>query len=79
MEESELIKQIEETARGCRSAGMSVEINHSLPYVAVNLGVNEHGDPIEYFFQGEEASNLIDDVPEWINEEDFILWCAQGW
>jgi hypothetical protein len=79
MELSELIEQIEYTAKHCRSIGMSVEINWSLPYVAVNLGQNEHGDDIEYFFQGEEADNLLEEVPDWINEDDYILWSAQGW
>lgn len=79
MDQNELIEQIEETAKFCRAEGQSVEINHSLPWVSVNRGVNEWGDPDEYFFQGEEASELIDSVPEWINEDDFILWSSQGW
>ena len=78
MTQDELIKQIEDTARHCRSIGMSVEINSSLPWVAVYLNPD---DPTEdtFFFQGEEASDLLDEVPEWINEEDYILWSAQGW
>jgi hypothetical protein len=74
MDQSELIKQIEETARHCRGEGQTVEINHGLPYVAV-----ERGEDDTYFFQGEEASDLLDDIPDWINEEDFILWSSQGW
>ena len=79
MEQSELIEQIEETARYCREEGQSVEINHSMQWVAINMGEDEHGDLKEWFFQGEEADNLIEEVPDWINEEDYILWSAQGW
>jgi len=51
-----------------REAGGSVEINRSLPYVAVNLS-----DGTEYFFQGEEADNLLDEVPDEISAEDYLL------
>lgn len=78
MERSEFIKQVEETAQHCRSIGMNVEINESLPWVAVYLNPK---DPTEstYFFQEEEASNLLDECPDDIHEEDYILWYAQGW
>jgi len=55
-------------------AGGSVDINHGLPCVAVKLSSGT-----EYFFQGEEASDLLDEVPDWIHEEDYILAVAQGW
>jgi len=57
-----------------RKAGTTIEINHSLPYVAIDFR-----DGSDYFFQGEEASNLLDEVPDNINEEDYILAIAQGW
>lgn len=79
MTRDELIKQIEDTARHCRSIGMFVGINRSLPWVDVNLGKDEHNEDVSYFFQGDEASDLLDEVPDWINEEDYILWIAQGW
>lgn len=79
MTQDELIKQIEDTAKHCRSIGMFVKINPYMPWVDVNLGVDSDGDELGYFFQGEEASDLLDDIPEWINEEDYILWSAQGW
>lgn len=79
MTQDELIKQIEETAAYCREEGQYVKINHGLPWADVFLGKNEHGDDHSYFFQGEEASNLIDGVPDYVNEEDYILWSAQGW
>lgn len=57
-----------------RKSGGSVEINYRLPYVAVTLS-----DGSEYFFQGEEASDLLDEVPDNISAEDYILFLAQGW
>lgn len=74
MTEDELRIQMEDTADAERQAGGSVEINSRLPYVAVNLS-----DGSEYFFQGEEADDLLAEVPDFVNDEDFILWSAQGW
>lgn len=66
--------RVEPTARAAREAGQYVEINHGLSYVVVHRGEDD-----EYFFQGEEADNLLEEVPEWANEEEWILWSAQGW
>lgn len=74
MTQDELIEQIESTAKYCRSEGQYVEINWSLPYVAVYRGPDD-----EYFFQGEEASDLLDECPDYVSEEDYILWSSQGW
>lgn len=79
MNRTQLVNQVETIAHCARLAGHTVKINHLLPYVAVFLGYNEYGDAIEYFFQGEEASELLDEVPDYLNEEDYILWTAQGW
>ena len=79
MDLDQLIAQIEETAKYCRAEGQYVKINHSLPWVEVYRG---EGDPIDtYFFQGEEASDLIDECSklDCVSEEDYILWLAQGW
>ena len=75
MDIDELTTQIEETAKYCKAEGQSVNINHSLPWVEVNL-YNQ-----VYFLQGEEASNLLDECESMpcVSEEDFILWQAQGW
>lgn len=56
-----------------------IEINHSLPYVAINLPDNR-----QYFFQGEEAHQLLDEAVEagWkfgTFVEDTILWFSQSW
>jgi len=74
MTKAELIKEIEGTADYARAQGDTIEINYRLPYVAVDL-VGGYS----YFFQGEEASDLLDECPDYVNEEDYILWVAQGW
>ena len=79
MDIDELMAQVTETYKYCIAEGQSVTINHMLPWVEVNRGKNEHGDDDTYFFQGEEASDLIDSCPEYLNEEEYILWSAQGW
>ena len=71
---AEMIKQIEAAAEAERAAGGSVEIDPVLPTVAVTMS-----DGAEYFFQEWEASELLDQVPDEVAEEDYILWAAQGW
>lgn len=71
---SRMVKDYEKRAKAERRAGGKIEINYRLSYVAVTMS-----DGSEYFFQGQEASELLDDVPDNINEEDFILAIAQGW
>ena len=66
-------RDIEKTAKAARRAGDKVEINYGLPYVSVKVGHDE------YFFQEHEASDLLDEVPDNVNDEDYILWVAQGW
>ena len=56
------------------AAGGSVQINHRLPSVAVTLSDGE-----EYFFQGDGASNLLAEVPDFMDDEVFILASAQNW
>jgi len=86
MTNKEMQKLINSTAKAARKtfkqyapAGDSIiEINYGLPYVAVNSG-NE-----EYFFQGEEASNLLEEATNTGNKfnvsvEDAIIWQSQSW
>lgn len=70
-----LVDQIEGTAEVCREEGWDVEIDHGLPTVAIK---NQDGET-EWFFQGHEAQELLDNVPEDVSEEDYILWSSQGW
>jgi len=74
MTQEEIVKQYEERYEAEIKAGATIEINHSLPYVAIKMS---NGD--EYFFQGEEASNLLNEVPDYINEEVYLIASAQNW
>ena len=78
MTRTQLVNQVETTAHCARLNGDKVTINHLLPYVAVFL-YSLDGNHTEYFFQGDEASDLLEEVPDYLNEEDYILWSAQGW
>ncbi len=56
------------------AAGGSIDIEHGLPSVAITMS-----DGSEYFFQEHEASELLESVPDYVNEEVFLLAMAQGW
>lgn len=56
------------------AAGGSIEITHGLPTVAITLS-----DGGEFFFQEQEASELLESVPDFVNEAVFLLAMAQGW
>lgn len=78
MTTSKISQQINAIARKAKTNGNTIEINYQLPYVAVNTGDNK------YFFQGEEASELIEDARKsdlhyHCSIENIILWEAQGW
>lgn len=57
--------------------GGTIEINRGIPYVAINFG--EKDGSIEFFFQGEEAQSLIDEVPDYINEKVYLVHRAIDW
>lgn len=69
-----MVKDYEKRAKAERRGGGSVEIDYKLPTVAVTLS-----DGSEYFFQEQEASDLLDEVPNNVSAEDYILATAQGW
>jgi len=73
MTDQELLQQYTERANAERESGSTVEISE-MPYVAVTLSCGQ-----EYFFQSDEADDLLNEVPEWINAEDYILATAQNW
>ena len=82
MTSKELSKLIEDTAESMRESNWSVEINSRLPYVAVECKETDQ----EYFMQGEEAQDFLDEVEDSIErnqldvtEEDYILYSASGW
>lgn len=68
----------ERRAKAERDAGGYVQVNLNIPCIAVTLS---NGD--EYFFQGEEASQLISEAEEAfhgnIKLQDYLLAIAQNW
>lgn len=78
MTNKQMLADIKKTANSARKAGKNIEINFRLPYVSINRTYNV------YFFQGDEASNLIEDAVNAGNKfncspEDYILYISQGW
>lgn len=61
-----------------RQAGGRIEVNTSLPYIAI-----DGSDGLTYFFQGEEAENLIEEYEsvEWLecSLEEYLLAISQNW
>lgn len=74
----ELAEQMRTTAQAARAGGQRVSINSGLPYVAIDGGVDD------YFFQGEEAEELLAEASHAaaeysVTRAEYILWSAQGW
>ena len=56
-----------------------IDINTSLPYVGINLPGGE-----EYFFQEQEASELLEEAEKTaetfdVTTEEALIWMSQGW
>lgn len=66
---SNIAKDIAATAEGWRELGASVSIDHGLP----SVGIDVDGDSV-VFMQGDEAREILDEVPDNVGEEDYILW-----
>lgn len=78
MTNKQMLPDIKKTANAARKSGQTIEINYALPYVDINAIQDI------YFFQGEEASNLIEEAVNAGNQfncspEDYILYISQGW
>ncbi len=79
MTNQEMQQQIEKSAEFELAAGALIEINNSLPYVAITMS-----DSSEYFFQGQEADELLEEHSASADKFDTtveasILHSAQGW
>ena len=74
MTKKEFAADIKKRAQAERAAGGSIKINRSLPWIAI-----VRSDGSEYFFQEWEASELLDGIPDYVNEADFLLAMSQGW
>ena len=69
-----LIDHIEAVAEEQREEGWVISVNYALPTVSISF----EGET-EYFFQGEEAENLLEDVPEEVYAADYILYSSINW
>lgn len=67
-------KDYEMRAECERKAGTMIDINTWMPWISISFS-----DGTEYFFQEAEAQDLLDEVPDNIADEDYILAIAQGW
>lgn len=71
---SKMVKDYEKRAEYERRHGGYVNIDTRYSTIEVVLS-----DGSEYFFQDWEADDLLDEVPDNIDAEDYILAIAQGW
>lgn len=55
-------------------AGSTIKIDYMLPSISI-----KRKDGEEWWFQEHEAYNLLDEVPEWIDPEVFILASSTEW
>lgn len=69
MNRKDFLENVEQVAASYRNAGYEVQIDDGLPTV----GVSYKGRDV-FFCQDEEAQNFIEQCPEDINEEDYILF-----
>jgi hypothetical protein len=82
MNKKEFEKEIKLTYEKAIAEGQEIEINEYLPYIAI-----KHSADNEYFFQGEEAENIITEYNnhietgtlETVSIEEWLLWWSQGW
>jgi len=78
MRETEIIADYELRANAERATGGKVEINRNIPYVSVT-----RSDGSEYFFQGDEADELINEADNAldgnINAYDYVMATSQSW
>lgn len=74
-------KHIEASAEAARDNGQTINIYKGVPIVAID---SLKKDSDEYFFQGEQASELLQEAEKasnkfGVSEEDYILYIAQSW
>lgn len=69
-----ICEQFIERANAERLENGFVEIDYNLPTVFIRMS-----DESEYFFQEQEASELLDSIPDNIYDDDYLLAIAQNW
>jgi len=90
MTNKQTAQEINRTAKAIKKQGGSVDINWSLPTVAIDGilvpkgGIFGGSKDAEYLFQGESASELLAEAESAaekfkVSVENYILWIAEGW
>ena len=72
--DKDLIERYQLLADSEREEGGKVFIHFGIPYISLTTSAGQ-----QYFFQGEEAQNLLDQCPEEIHEQDYLLASAVDW
>jgi len=71
---SSMVRDYKKRASSEIKGGGSIDINSRIPTISITMSNGE-----KYFFQEHEAQKLLDEVPDNIDPEDFILAQAQNW
>lgn len=74
IENKNILTDIAQVGEYHRKNGGKIDINRGIPYIAITDCTGN-----EWFLQGEEAQNLLDEIPDNVNEEDYIFWISRGW
>lgn len=74
MDKATTIDQIQMTAHYAREEGWEVDIDTRFPTIDISF----EGET-EWYFQEHEAQRLLDEVPEDVSAEDYLLWSSAGW
>lgn len=69
-----IAEQVKQYAESERAAGGRVKIDRLHSTVAVHCS-----DGSEYFFQGEEAEQLLDTIPDNVTEDDWVMSMSINW
>jgi hypothetical protein len=73
-----MIDEIRSTANDMEDDGYDVEIKYEGLYIAVTKEL-ENGEKQDIFFtQGDEASDLLDEVPRYVTAPEYILWWVRN-
>ena len=70
----EIYEDYEKRARAEKGAGGEIRINYDVPYIKITMS-----DGSRHEFQDEDAQELLDEVPDEIDAESYILAIAQDW
>lgn len=72
MDRAIFLQDVQDKVKDLKELGFSVEINDCLPTLAINF--DHDGMHQDYFFQEQNASEIIDATPDDMTREEYILW-----